>query len=66
LSPAFVLGLLSAYASAFTAVPLPMQAALIFIAGFTRGKLVDKLDAAFGKALDAAAEALLPKGKAKP
>jgi hypothetical protein len=32
--------------------PLPAQAGFIFIAGFARGKFIDWLDVAFGKALD--------------
>jgi hypothetical protein len=43
-----VLGLFAAW----YVPPLPAQAGFIFIAGFARGKFIDWLDVAFGKALD--------------
>ncbi len=43
--------LLAAFAGWYSP-PLPAQAAFIFVAGFARGKFIDWLDVAFGKALD--------------
>ena len=44
--------LINAYASIFSPPPLALQAGFIFVAGFARGKFIDWLDIAFGKALD--------------
>lgn len=57
--------LINAYASAFKAPSLPLQATFIFIAGFARGTLLNWVDATFGKLLDLGFELMSSWAKAR-